>query len=90
MKKAYPRIFSVLVVIAITISLLPALKVNADSSGTLGPAVTWTMDDNGTVTITGSGDMDDFDSGSNRSPFRFNNEVKKIIIEEFVDIFIGK
>ena len=84
MKKAYPRIFSVLVVIAITISLLPALKVNADSSGTLGPAVTWTMDDNGTVTITGSGDMDDFDSGSNRSPFRFNNEVKKIIIEDGV------
>ena len=84
MKKAYPRIFSVLVVIAITISLLPALKVNADSSGTLGTGVTWTMDDNGTVTITGTGDMDDFDSESNRSPFTYNKDVKRIIIEDGV------
>ena len=54
-------------------------------SGTCGENVTWTLDDQGTVTISGSGEIIDFvDNGPDESlsPFRGNESIKKVIIED--------
>ena len=54
-------------------------------SGTCGENVTWTLDSDGTVTISGSGDMKDYaDNYPYRSPFRDDLDVKKVIIEDGV------
>ena len=60
MNKAYKHIFSLLVVVAITLVFIPTFKVNAASSGTCGDNLTWTLDDEGTLTISGTGAMWDF------------------------------
>ena len=78
MSKYFKRIFAVLVTLTLTLSLLPSLKVNADvvDSGTCGANLTWSLDSEGTLTISGTGKitnfsgLDDFES------------VKKITIEE--------
>ena len=49
-------LFILLIVCA---AALPALA-NAASSGECGPALTWTLDDNGLMTISGTGPMDSF------------------------------
>ena len=54
-------------------------------SGTCGENVTWTLDDQGTVTISGSGEIIDFvDNGPDESlsPFRGNESIKKVVIED--------
>ena len=53
----------------------------ADSSGTCGANLTWTLDSNGVLTISGTGDMDDYEYYEpNYHPWDSNN-VKEIIIE---------
>ena len=51
------RIFSLLVTLCMVFSLFTALPItaNAATSGTCGDNVTWTLDDSGTLTISGTG-----------------------------------
>ena len=79
MYKFFQRFFSVFVVVAIIISLYPALKVNASTSGTLSSGVKWELDDEGTLTIfpgdSGEGTIDS-------DAFRYNKNVKRVVIED--------
>ena len=60
-----------------------AISASAEaSSGTCGENLTWTLDDEGTLTISGTGDMYDYDNGG--SPFYENTDIKKIVIESGV------
>ena len=64
MSKIYKRIFAVLVAFALTINLLPGLRVIAAdevASGTCGPDLTWSLDSEGLLTISGEGEMDDWE-----------------------------
>lgn len=56
------RILSLLLVLSILSTLIFAIpsSVFAASSGTCGDNLTWTLDDNGTLTINGEGDMLNF------------------------------
>lgn len=46
-------------------------------SGTCGPNLTWSLDrSTGTLTISGTGEMDDYDDYTNRSPW--NNIIKEV------------
>ena len=56
------RIFSLLVTLCMVFSLFTALPItaNAATSGTCGDNVTWTLDDSGTLTISGAGAMTDY------------------------------
>ena len=79
MNKVFQRIFSALVVVAITISLFPALKVNAASSGTLSSGVKWELDDYGTLTFSPN------DSGEgviSDCSFLCNDDVSMVVIED--------
>ena len=56
------RIFSFVLAVLMIASLLPATALAADivDSGTCGAEVTWTLDSEGVLTISGSGDMHDY------------------------------
>ena len=57
------------------IALLMGLSAKAESSGTCGPNLKWCLTDDGVLTITGKGEMDDY----RFSPWR-DSGVKRIII----------
>ena len=46
--------------------------------------LTWTLDEDGTLTISGTGTMKDYNSSDNPSPVCNNSKVKKIVIEDGV------
>ena len=46
--------------------------------------LTWTLDADGTLTISGTGTMKDYNSSDNPSPVCNNSKVKKIVIEDGV------
>ena len=58
------------------IALLMGLSANAEKSGTCGANLKWHLNDDGVLTITGNGEMDDYYIFS---PWR-DSDVKRIII----------
>ena len=69
------------------IALLMGLSANAEESGTCGPDLKWHLTDNGVLTISGNGEMNDY-SYRNRSPWS-KSDIKRIIIGDGVTT-IGK
>lgn len=63
-----------------------AAAVVVIESGECGDNVTYTLDSKGTLTISGSGNMEEYDWSS--SPFYENRNIKKVIIENGVT-YIG-
>ena len=92
MNKIQTRIVSLLVAITITIGLLPGLRVNAEvvKEGTCGDPsvndgkdVTWTLDDAGVLTISGSGDIKNY--SKNGAPWNdYIDSIKSIVIGDDV------
>ncbi|WP_287315524.1 leucine-rich repeat domain-containing protein [Prevotella sp.] len=64
------------------IALLMGLSANAKSSGTCGPNLKWHLTDDGVLTISGKGEMDDYNYHDG-SPWK-NSGVKRIIIGDSV------
>ena len=65
-------------VLILLLALALCATAAADRSGTWGANITWTQDDNGVVTISGTGEMGDTRSGY------FDLSVTKVIVEEGV------
>ncbi|MCR5617782.1 MAG: hypothetical protein K6F83_05800, partial [Clostridiales bacterium] len=64
MNKFYKQIVAVLVVFILSLSLIPSLSVNAAdevASGSCGTNLTWSLNSSGTLTISGTGEMDNWD-----------------------------
>lgn len=83
------KLIAWLLVICMAISLLPAaaLADTAAKSGKCGNNVTWTLSDDGTLTISGKGAMYDYDYSSYDSkktaPWSaFNYVVKKVVVKD--------
>jgi len=86
-----------IIAISVMIFLCGIMTCNAESSGTCGDDLTWTLSNDGTLTISGYGEMDNNDeyyrlmdvdkNGSwSRAPWDANREkIKKIVIEEGVE-----
>lgn len=55
---------------------------NLVAAGTCGVALNWMLDDQGILTISGSGDMYDFDY--NESPWYYDLRIKEVILEDGV------
>ena len=64
------------------IALLMGLSAKAESSGTCGPNLKWLLADDGVLTISGIGKMDDYNFHDG-SPWK-NSGVKRIIIGDGV------
>lgn len=69
--------------LTILLSLIVALPftVSAASSGMCGENLTWSVDDDGTLTISGTGTMYDFDNYENRPPWD-DLTIQSLVINE--------
>ena len=55
------RVLSVFLVLCFVLTLLPAAFADSSTSGACGDNLTWTLDGDGTLTISGTGAMEDYD-----------------------------
>ena len=86
MTKNKHRFISLLLAAAMILSLLLAGTFAADvvDSGECGENVTWTLDSDGLLTISGTGNMKDYSYKYDipcDSPFWGNNDIREAIIE---------
>ena len=68
------------------IALLMGLSANAEESGSCGPNLKWHLTDDGVLTISGKGKMNDYMNvypGNNRAPW-YKSDIKRIIIDDGV------
>lgn len=79
------RFFILLTTITILL-LFGAVSANAEivKSGSCGDNVTYTIDDEGTLTISGTGMMYNYSSVSNYSPFYNDSNIKTVVIRNGV------
>lgn len=74
------RIIGLMVVLSMLIWCVPIIA-HAATSGTCGDNVTWTLDDEGTLTISGTGDMENYSYGAYDVPwYHIKNDIKTTII----------
>lgn len=82
------RFLGLTLALAMLIGCLPIIanaEITASGEcGAQGDNVTWTLDSEGTLTISGTGDMYNYRYAYNRSPFDKNTDIKSIIIENGV------
>lgn len=82
------KILSYLILLCMVISLLPSnITVHAAANGTFGDNgdnLTWTLDDNGTLTISGNGKMDDYGDSSETPWYSTGISVKSLIVNDGV------
>ncbi|MBQ6159331.1 MAG: leucine-rich repeat protein [Oscillospiraceae bacterium] len=85
------RFVSLLLAAALLLSLVPQLLTPASAavvaSGSCGKNLTWTLDDQGTLTISGTGNMENYAASlwENTAPWKDNLEqIKRIFIQEGV------
>ena len=65
-------------------SLVDAPSVSEVASGTCGEDLTWTLDGNGTLTISGEGEMYDWESQSDVPWYNQKENIKGIVIDDGV------
>lgn len=84
------KALSLVMVVSMILSLICVTPVIAQTSGTCGDNVTWTLDDNGVLTISGTGKMYDY-SALNPDPSAHapwdaeSNSIKTVVIEEGIE-----
>ena len=80
------QVLSGLLVLCLIFSLLPvsAFADEATASGTCGENLTWTLDSEGTLTISGTGAMTDYSNSDDSQAPWFNSSIKSAIIESGV------
>lgn len=87
MKKELKRLISFLLVAVLTVGVftyaVPTVQVDAASADALGSNITWELSDDGTLTVSGTGDMKDNDNYSNAWGSD-GDRIKKVIINEGV------
>ena len=77
--KRFQHLLTVIAVLMALVCCLSVTALAADTSGTCGDNVTWTLDNMGTLTISGIGNM-------TSAPWKndYQTVIKKVIIEEGV------
>lgn len=81
LRKGSLRLLCLLLTVCILASMLPQVVFAATvASGTCGTKVNWTLDDAGTLTITGSGDMDNWGAGYAPWYSGYRDEIKSVVI----------
>lgn len=83
------RILSVLLVLTMVVGMVPLLPLQVEAaeatSGTCGDNLTWNLDENGTLTISGSGKMNDYIWHGGNAPWSSQrNSIKNVFISHGV------
>ncbi|MGN1320599.1 MAG: hypothetical protein ACI4U6_05745, partial [Acutalibacteraceae bacterium] len=86
MSKCLKKLFSIMVSLAILIACIPTVSVFAETlDGTCGENVTWSLDtDTGVLTISGSGDMSNYDWSNDAPWYSQRSSIKSVSIENGV------
>ena len=86
------RITSIFIVLCMVMGMLNGitLTVSAASSGTCGENLTWTLDDDGVLTISGSGAMYDWNSSGDVVWYKLRSRIKTINIGDGVALSVYK
>ncbi len=71
------------IILSLTILLLIPLSANAAASGTCGKSLTWLFDGNGTLTISGTGNMYSFED-DDPEWYNFKSDIKEIVVNSGV------
>ena len=88
--KLKKRLLSILLAAVMVLTMLPLGLVDtayAASSGTCGDKLTWSLSDDGTLTISGTGDMAEYSdwNSKNRTPwYDVREQVKTVFIKDSV------
>ena len=80
------KFLSIVLALSVFCAFVP-LVASAETSGTCGKNLTWILDDYGTLTISGTGNMENWNLSSGEkkeSPFKNNKEIKHVVIEDGV------
>ena len=73
------RIFALCLVLCMLVGMTPAWAMEAHVSGTCGEKLAWTLDTNGTLTISGRGKMGEDYSPS--APWSdYSDDIKTVVI----------
>ncbi|WP_456105145.1 leucine-rich repeat domain-containing protein [Prevotella sp.] len=64
------------------IALFIGLSANAEKTGKCGDNLNWRLTDDGVLTITGTGQMDNYDDNLSASPWYYNKDIKQVIIAD--------
>jgi len=83
MKKTGKQMLAVLLILLLVCSVMPTAVAYTVSSGTVG-SLTWALDSNGTLTVSGNGAMPDYDSTNDINlPWApYIAQTKKLVIED--------
>ncbi len=87
--KNLKRLLALLICLTVILPVCPALTVFAATSGTCGSNVTWELDDSGTLTISGAGEMKDYSSSSAAPWYSVRESVFSVAIKDGIT-YIGK
>lgn len=86
MKKSAKKILSCLLVVVMLVCAVPmtdvGLTASAVSTGKWGDNVYWSLDDDGTLTLSGEGEMNNGSPYGSPSPFWCKDNIKNVIIGE--------
>lgn len=88
MKTKTKRILSFVLAIMVLMSVVPTMNVSAASTiakGTCGENLTWKLTEKGTLTVSGSGKMSDFESVFKTPWSKQRHKIKKIVIKDGVE-----
>ena len=86
--KLKKRLLSILLAAVMVLTMLPLGLVDmayAASSGTCGDKLTWSLSDDGTLTISGTGDMYDYELLGTNTPWNsLRSQIKSVVIKDGV------
>ena len=78
------RIIAMFLAVLMLLTMLPASAMAAES-GTCGQNLTWKLDGSGTLTVSGTGEMDNYSAYSSTAPwYNGRSSVKSVVIEDGV------
>ena len=78
MSRSISKIVAATLMIVFVIALFPGMRLKAATSGTCGNNATWTLDDEGTLTISGTGSICN-------NAFENNTDITNVIIESDIE-----
>lgn len=86
------KVLSIVLVLSMLCAFMPFVaSAEVVENGTCGENLTWTLDDDGTLTISGTGDMEDWSDNANNSPFHIiSDAIKTVVIKNGVTNIGGK
>ncbi|MBR3974562.1 MAG: leucine-rich repeat protein [Clostridia bacterium] len=91
MKKNFAKVLSVFLAVLMLMSFVPITSFAATTvaNGTCGDNLIWTVDGEGTLTISGTGNMDSYHTAEQLPWYSVCESIQKVIIEDGVEYISG-